>query len=458
LGFSNATLWANFTGTWTANATNATDIVNNTDNIFTVTLGYGYYLWNVNVTDPSGTTAFAASNITLLVATPLIAVCNASNATWALAMNFCFYDEEDLQPITADMNATFWLYNSDRTLNKTLSLEWDEVNCSGMCVFPGNDTYLADSFQVYDNRTNYRSRNYFLDNVTIGGNLTYENISLYLLNTSFAYQYSITVEDKSGTKQPDTIIHFDRYYPETNEYRTIAMVKTSDAGTASTYLFPNDKWFKIIAIQNHAVLNIFNPQVLPCDPGSTSCTLTLFIPLNPNGEFFDYYQNFAHNCSYNNSNFLVTCTWADTSGLQKYVVMRVHKQEMLSNTRVCENSSTSTSGSVYCNLSTFGNGTYSISFYAHFQAETLLESFSIPLGGSTGAFFGFGVFPAMILFLAIIGLGALNPQLTLINGLFAVIALWVLGMWEMSLTAIVALAIVIGLFIMKQGRKDEGGG
>lgn len=66
-GFSNATLFGNFTGSWAANVSNSTAIVNDSDgdNYFTLFLPEGTYLWNVQVCDNQGFCSFAPANFTL---------------------------------------------------------------------------------------------------------------------------------------------------------------------------------------------------------------------------------------------------------------------------------------------------------------------------------------------------------------------------------------------------------
>jgi outer membrane protein assembly factor BamB len=72
-GFTNATLWGNFTGVWAAYASNQTAIANKTNNSLTTTLISGYYKWNVLVCDnatPAVQCNFAIANFTLNVSTP----------------------------------------------------------------------------------------------------------------------------------------------------------------------------------------------------------------------------------------------------------------------------------------------------------------------------------------------------------------------------------------------------
>lgn len=69
-GFSNCSIWSNFSGTWASNNSNASAITNNSVNSITVSgIPSGYYVWNVNCTDNATTplSNVSGGNYTLTV-------------------------------------------------------------------------------------------------------------------------------------------------------------------------------------------------------------------------------------------------------------------------------------------------------------------------------------------------------------------------------------------------------
>lgn len=70
IGFSNATLWINVSGVWSANKTNSSVLINDSINIISISdLPDGNYIWNINITDSGSNSSFAASNFTLTINT-----------------------------------------------------------------------------------------------------------------------------------------------------------------------------------------------------------------------------------------------------------------------------------------------------------------------------------------------------------------------------------------------------
>ncbi|MFH0860775.1 MAG: M6 family metalloprotease domain-containing protein [Candidatus Altiarchaeota archaeon] len=67
-GIVNCSLHGNFSGSWALNQTSA-NISNSSVNYFNLTVADGFYLWNINCSDPHNNTAFANGNHTLTVDT-----------------------------------------------------------------------------------------------------------------------------------------------------------------------------------------------------------------------------------------------------------------------------------------------------------------------------------------------------------------------------------------------------
>ena len=86
-GIKNATLWANFSGTWRANSSNQTTLTSGTSALINVTnVPEGYFVWNVYVCDNATTPncGFNESNFTIRVdrSGPVISFNSPANNTW----------------------------------------------------------------------------------------------------------------------------------------------------------------------------------------------------------------------------------------------------------------------------------------------------------------------------------------------------------------------------------------
>jgi outer membrane protein assembly factor BamB len=64
-GFSSATLYANFSGTFSAITANTSSVTNGATNYFSAIVPAGFFVWNVRACDDLGSCAFAPANFTL---------------------------------------------------------------------------------------------------------------------------------------------------------------------------------------------------------------------------------------------------------------------------------------------------------------------------------------------------------------------------------------------------------
>lgn len=124
--FGNATLYSNFSGTWSANNTNTSALINGsagTNPINVSGIPQGYFIWNVYACDTDNC-SFALNNFTLVVdlTNPLPAIlvspANASNQS-SFNVNFTFIPRD---ATTGVANTTLWIFNSTGTVfNTTLN-------------------------------------------------------------------------------------------------------------------------------------------------------------------------------------------------------------------------------------------------------------------------------------------------------------------------------------------------
>jgi len=88
--------------------------------------------------------------------------------------------------------------------------------------------------------------------------------------------------------------------------------------------------------------------------------------------YWDYYKQFIGSCSFNNATRLLTCTWTDNSGLMDDLEMKVDIFNLTGQFNFCTNTSTLTTGSLYCNFGAMRNYTYVWTMSATFSGEYLL--------------------------------------------------------------------------------------
>jgi len=371
-----------------------------------------------------------------------------------VALNFTFADEETFASLFGDMDGTFWGYPvGSPELNASASFNCTNSSYCEVCIAPSWASFVVDSWQTYESPEAYYSsgsyplRAYFLANASVS-NVT-EDITLYSGNVSAVKLIEVDLNDVDGQGVADAYVYFAEYYPAENVYRTVAMVLTDNSGLATTYLEPNEVWYRITVTKNNEVLSVFSPQTIACSLSASSCPLVLSLAPESYLEFVEYWDNFAFDCDFNASglNFL-SCSYTDTSGLMKYARLVVNEVGLFSPIGVCDSSVTTTSGTISCNLSNYTDKVVSYSFAAHFAEETLLESGNI--GFSKAALFGDeGLLIALILFLLCAAVGAHNPAYSVFMGFVGLVVAWAIGLFSIELSAIVAMGVVAGVIMLK---------
>lgn len=254
--------------------------------------GSNFTRWNVA---PSSTTAFGAvgwlnvtyggeyrvnmtNNISITVISPTLVICNAT-ANQSIA-NFTFFDETTNESIIngTTIDATFWLWNEDRTVNTTFSANWTNVTYVELCVYPNWANGWLDSHQDYysGDGSSAPQRSYFFLNQSVSNSTTL-NITLYLLNTTSGAKLTrFFVKDTDGSALENAFIYANRYYPEANIYQLVAMAQTDSQGYALSYLQPNAPWFVFDVTNAYGVsYREFEKQQIFCDAALAYCSITL---------------------------------------------------------------------------------------------------------------------------------------------------------------------------------------
>jgi len=345
-------------------------VYNNTEYSSTVLSGDNYIFTN-NISIPSVTLQTNKSfywSITLggsqIVNTSLynqtinpisFSICNSDNN-----VSLIKFDSKSAENPFATINATLksaWKISTTQGGSYSSYSHEDitETNSSWeFCTNDASNTFYVDSDIEYD-ATGYSLNNYFLDDATLT-NIS-QNITLYLLNDSKATLTILKVVDKSQLPQENVTIQIQLYDVGTDTFYTIAMAKTAFNGEDIAYLNWYDSLYKMIFTKDGIVVKSVNPyritetpQIFTLDEAST------FV--------YDKFLKMSYDLYYNNitGNFVLTFT--KPSGEVEKGCLRVLKRGATDDQQICDVCETSSSATVYCNIGTYGNGTYIASFYA----------------------------------------------------------------------------------------------
>ena len=272
-----------------------------------------------------------------------------------------------------------------------------------------------------------------------------QNIGLYLIDNTTSSVVIITVKDASANKVTDAYVKIQRYYPDTNTYKTVQIVKTDFNGQANAYLVLYNVFYRFIIEKDGQVLKTTDPTTI------STTTLEITIGSESPIEVFSYDGKIAYSCYYNTGTGNLVCTVSDTSNLMTSARLKVEKLGPVTTITVCDVSESSSAVTLGCNIGSDG-GTYiyTLSAQLTYGVVPLLKS-SIEVGqqliyGTEGVLLAFIIVGAMAF------MGLFSPSATIVLGIVGLIASYMMKLVIISLGSLVGI-ILVGIIVLVRMRE-----
>ena len=180
------------------------------------------------------------------------------------------------------------------------------------------------------------------------------NINLFDLFTTDSQEFLITFKDTNFLIVPDALIDITRKYISEGVFKTVEVPKTDSLGQTIGHFVLSDVIYTIIVRKHNEILAIFeNVQVVCQDLSTGDCRLNL--NAGGQGTFpqdFNTIANVSFSLDYDETTRILTAIFSATDGVASLYNLTARTE--LNNTFVCQNSVTSSSGSISCTVpSTF---------------------------------------------------------------------------------------------------------
>lgn len=273
------------------------------------------------------------------------------NSTYNIStLNFTAYGENDslrLSPYLFAGTFNYWL--GDGSTYQNISLI-NNAGSTAMCMYPSNKTFYSTATIQYE-KDGYVKRNYYLYSAILT-NVT-NNISMYLLATSSATAFIISIKDGSQLPITDAYVYIQRYYPGTGLFQTVAMAKTDGSGNTVAHFEVETEDYRIIVMKDGVVIYTSPVQKIYCS--ATPCTL----PIQTSSAGVDGWQHVGNltnlvyfGPSYDSVTHMVSYTYIDTSGTTHYGRLFVYTINSGSGKNtICDVNSTSNAATLVCDVS-----------------------------------------------------------------------------------------------------------
>ena len=448
--YPNSTLYINGTAIASTNTSQTCGLGECTDLEDTATFNvpanstasnYSFYF---NITYPTATKGDITltqssylSAINYMAADTLNVVPCLANDT--VSLNVTCFDEEQFNQVNCTLDYDLEIWSGDRTAYKVINGTSASAHEHYLCILPVYATIYADGLTEYTG-TGFELRNYWFTNTTL--NNISNALNLYNMNSTLSTLFEIEVQDEFFSPAADRYVQALRYYPELNSYILVEVAKTNFIGTGLMHLYKDNPFYKFF-IYDYVTLkkevSPFKPvcSILPCE--------LLWVEQADFENLFSSVDGVNFNLSWNNDTETFRWTFTDTGGLTTGARLKVEKYTGFGTTELCDNSVSTVSGTILCDVSGNGTGTYLASGYVEQTDEHISETLSAAINPDALIYGNDGMFWAImvIIVVSIMGLAFGSVMIGFIMPLGVLV---LLSMPQIGFIAI-PQGVIVGLII-----------
>jgi len=409
------------------------------------------FTWSFNLYNSSGIAQINSTIRNQTISKLHLEVCNTTYPV--RAYNFTVYDEVNLTRINpfqfwrATFNYGSLTYKQIKSFDNSSGL--NEMN---ICLAP-NVTFYTDMILEYG-ATNYITRNFYLVNNPTNKNT--QNISLFLLSSTDSTTFIIKVQDINYLPLSNYYVYVQRYYPSTNEYKTVQVVQTDANGKSVGFYQTETAYYRhIITDENGTIVLTTDKQKIFGESVPYTLTFTIGDATSKPWEDLEEIEGVSYSLGYNKTSKFVNYLYIDsdsgfTQGRLLVQWIKPDKSEII----ICNTTSALSSALLSCNLSNYTSGRFVAYGYVTRSAEQLVSSITFEISDNIDTFGKFGLFVAWFIILTsgmiflwnpTAGIWVLNAAVIFVNiiGLASFSLLWIFAM--------IAISIIITIY-MRQGQ------
>lgn len=389
---------------------------------------------SLNVTYNGITRLRNTSTDTITVYKIILTNCTAPSTTSALG--FFLKNEDTDAAITGDLDITFDVWKTGEIL-RNYSWEFTGQNNYSVCIYPAWASYTVDSMMSYE-ATGYSPRTYYLNDAGISNSST--TINLYLKDNTTTDLIEMRVLNAIGTPEEDVTINIARYNIGAGTYTTVAIVETNFDGYAYSYLTKDTVWYRFTLYDSDGeILSQYDPFIIVDD------SLTFQLSDQVFGEWIDYNGQITGSCTFPSNT--TTCTLVDTSGLMQSATLIVKKWTSLGYTDICEETGTSSSLTLVCDLGATTGYIFWYEFTAEFDnTHTIIESGYLD-NRTPGEYDDLGLVATIMMILVLAMFGAWRWEIGVAGAGVAMGLSYVAGLIVMTWGSVVVIMVIIAIVI-----------
>lgn len=397
------------------------------------------FYWNFILTNSSGDTYINSTfqNQTITKITPLYV--NISCPTgYSPSMFFDFATEQNLTYTNSTIN-----YNVQYGVSNTIASiygTFTNKNNFSICINDSVPYYTIGYGEIQYSADNYNSRRFYIFNGTRITNITINN-TLSLLDTSLAQPFTFNAKNVVLTPYVNHYLALLRWYPGLNEFKIVEMGKTDNSGNTIMSVRQNDVDYKIaLYTQTGQLVYItsssrFSCSVLPCN---------FPVVVNAATDFTTTF-NIQSLLIFNSTTKIFTYIWNDPSQATTKMNLSVYKITGTDETIICQDSASSFTGILTCNVSAYTGNLRAVVFRSaspsspYAWLDIVINAAATGLDDSIKLFVGF-VFSVLLSMIGIF-MGVVPALIFSVVGLLIGLYFDIVTWWIVAGVIVLAVAI-----------------
>ena len=276
-----------------------------------------------------------------------------------LVYNFTLLDEENqtqLSNVTIDY--AFNLFDKSRTTQITNFSLSSTVNPTAICVNQNltTSTFSLDGILKYisTDSSNYLTRYYNILNFSLMNSSIPNNINLYDVIDTTATPFQLTFRDNFLVLTPNILVNVNKQFVSSNDFKTVEIPITDTNGQTILNLVRNTAVYNLIFIDlsGNIVASFSRINAFCQDFTIGECTLNLDASSTITKTFnLSESTGISYTLEYVNSTSTATFTFNSLNSTAITARIVGTTQNQFGNQTVCDNSLTSTLGTLTCNAS-----------------------------------------------------------------------------------------------------------
>ena len=311
---------------------------------------------------------------------------------------------------------------------------------------PSVNYYMSYGEVQYESNQTEHRRYYVFDGKQITNNTIHQ--TLYSIPDDLAQSFQVTFRDHTREPYRNHYTALLRWYPDLNEYRIVEMGKTDDEGKSNFQVKVESVDYRLALYElDGDLVKLANPIRMVCQELPCEYTLTV------EGSLIDLIgaKNVNSNIVYNRTTQIFTYTFNDPDQETSAMNLQVFTMNGDSEVLICNQTATGYTGVLTCDASSY-NGL--LKAYVYRSASPARAYDTLIVTATDTPFQGvLGMFITILLLILLPLTGVIDPRLTVVFGVLALIPALALG--TITYTIMIAIGCMGGLVIHIMTRSNR---